>query len=265
MKFISFDNVIFVRIVKSLAALCICYIIYKIVALLLIKFFNKAILRDKENKRQKTIYNLLLNILKYVFMILTLIWVLQINGVNVSAMLAGIGIVGVVIGLAIQDALKDIIRGATLLTDNYFKVGDIIKIGDNTGEVLYMGLKSTRIKDIYTQNIVSIANRNIEKVEILSSMLYINVPMPYETTLKDAEKAMKDLEKEVNKLENIKSATYSNVAKIGESSIEYRLNCEVNNKFLLPTTREVNKCIIEVLAKNNISIPYNQLDIHNKK
>lgn len=265
MKFLSFDNEIFVRIIKSLGALCICFIIYKIISILLIKFFNNAILKDKENRRQKTIYNLLLNILKYVFLLLTLTWILQINGVNVSAMLAGIGIVGVVIGLAIQDALKDIIRGATLLTDNYFKVGDIIKVGDNTGEVIYMGLKSTKIKDIYSQNIVSLANRNIEKVEVVSSMLFINVPMPYEVTLKEAEKAMKDLEKVVGALDKVKNVTYSNVANIGESSIDYRLNIEVNNKYLLPTTREINRCIIDVLAKNNISIPYNQLDIHNKK
>ena len=197
-------------------------------------------------------------------MILTLIFILQIFGVNISAMLAGVGIVGAIIGLAVQDALKDIIRGTTLLTDDYFKVGDLVKIGDNTGEVIFMGLKTTKIKDINTNNVVSIANRNIEKVEELSSSLFINVPLPYEIKLKNAEDAMDDLIKEIKKIKNVKEAEYSNVSELADSCIRYRINTKINNKYLLPIKREINRCIIEVLAKHKISIPYNQLDIHNK-
>ena len=77
-------------------------------------------------------------------------------------MLAGVGIVSVIIGLAIQDALKDIIRGFSILSEEYFSVGDVVTYGDITGKVLVLGLKTTKIKDISTENIISIANRNIE-------------------------------------------------------------------------------------------------------
>ena len=197
-------------------------------------------------------------------MLLALMFILQIYGINVSALLAGIGIVGAIIGLAVQDALKDIIRGTTLLTDDYFRVGDVVKIGDNVGEVIYMGLKTTKIKDMNTNNMVSIANRNIEKVEEVSSSLFINVPMPYETKLKDAEKAMEDLVEEVLKINNVKEAEYSNVSELADSCIKYRINAKINSKYLPGIKREVNRCILEVLAKHKISIPYNQLDIHNK-
>ena len=260
----KFDNELIIKLIKTAIYIVIGIVIYNIIAYLVKKIAFKDKVTDESSKRKRTFYTLLLNIIKYIIMIFTIMFILQMYGINVSALLAGVGIVGAIIGLAVQDALKDIIRGTTLLTDDYFKVGDLVKIGDNTGEVTYMGLKSTKLKDIYTNNVVSIANRNIEKVEILSSSLFINVPMPYETKLKDAESAMDDLVKEVLKLKNVKEADYSNVSELADSCIKYRINAKINNKYLLPTNREVNRCIIEVLAKHKISIPYNQLDIHNK-
>ena len=258
------DNDLIIKLIKTAIIIGVAIVIYNVVAYFVKKVaFNKN-LTDEAGKRKRTFYTLMLNIIKYVIMILALMFILQIYGINISALLAGVGLVGVVIGLAVQDALKDIIRGTTLLTDDYYKVGDLVKIGDNTGEVIYMGLKTTKLKDIYTNNVVSIANRNIEKVEELSSSLFINVPMPYETKLPKAEEAMADLVKEVLKLKNVKEAEYSNVSELGDSCIKYRINAKINNKFLLGTNREINRCIIEVLAKHKISIPYNQLDVHTK-
>ncbi len=260
----TIDNELIIKLIKTAIVIAVAIIIYNVIAYFIRKVaFNKKLV-DESGKRKRTFYTLLLNIIKYIIMILTLMFVLQIYGINISALLAGVGLVGVVIGLAVQDALKDIIRGTTLLTDDYYKVGDLVKIGDNTGEVIYMGLKTTKLKDIYTNNIVSIANRNIEKVEELSSSLFINVPMPYETKLPKAEEAMADLVKEILKLKNVKEAEYSNVSELADSCIRYRINAIINNKYLLATGREVNRCIIEVLAKHKISIPYNQIDVHNK-
>ena len=260
----KFDNELIIKLIKTAIVIVLSIVIYNIISYLFKKFAYNQKLTDDTSKRKRTFYNLLLNIIKYIIMLLALMFILQIYGINVSALLAGIGIVGAIIGLAVQDALKDIIRGTTLLTDDYFRVGDIVKIGDNIGEVIYMGLKTTKIKDMNTNNIVSIANRNIEKVEEVSTSLFINVPMPYETSLKDAEKAMEALVSEVLNLKNVKEAEYSNVSELADSSIKYRINAKINNKYLPSVKREVNRCILDVLAKHNISVPYNQLDIHNK-
>ena len=63
------------------------------------------------NKKNRTFLRMLRSIVKYILIILTTLIVLQIFGVDVSSMLAGVGIIGIVIGFAIQDALKDIIKG----------------------------------------------------------------------------------------------------------------------------------------------------------
>ena len=97
----------------------------------------------------------------YVIIVITVLLILQINGINVSSLLAGVGIMGAVIGLAIQDWLKDIIRGTSILSDNYFSVGDIIRYNGIEGKVVVIGLKTTKIQELKTGYIKSIANRKI--------------------------------------------------------------------------------------------------------
>ncbi len=68
--------------------------------------------------------------------IIVILIVLQLLGINVSSMLAGVGIASIVIGFALQDALKDIFRGLEIVSDSYYDIGDLIKYGDNVGQVL---------------------------------------------------------------------------------------------------------------------------------
>ena len=100
-------------------------VIYKVVE----RIIDKASINGKndlEKKRRLTIILLLKNIIKYVIMIFAGLAILNIYGVNTTSVLTGLGIVGVVIGLALQDALKDIIGGINIIMDNYFVVGDLV-------------------------------------------------------------------------------------------------------------------------------------------
>ena len=94
-------------------------------------------------------------------------------GFNVTSFIAGLGVVSVIVGLAVQDALKDIIMGFNIIVDNYYSVGDIIKIGDVEGKVVELGVKATKLKDINTDNILVIANRNISQALRISDQLVV--------------------------------------------------------------------------------------------
>src|SRR5574344_2282365 len=121
-------------------------IIYNIIGSLL----DKATIKGKtelEKKKRKTIIILLHNITKYIIAIIAILSILNVYVINTTSILAGLGIVGVVIGLALQDALKDIIGGINIILDNFYVVGDYVKYGDFTGQVISFGLKSTKIKD----------------------------------------------------------------------------------------------------------------------
>ena len=67
------------------------------------------------NKKNKTLIRMLKSIVAGTISIITVLMVLEIYGINVTSMLAGVGIAGIVIGFALQDSLKDIIRGFVIL------------------------------------------------------------------------------------------------------------------------------------------------------
>ena len=224
---------------------------------------KKAIFKNIDDKKA-TPLRVITKYIKYFYFILLGLVVLKVYGIDVSAMLTGVGIAGIIIGLAVQDALKDIIRGVSIISENYYKTGDIIKYKDNTGVVLELGVKTTKIKDIYTDNIVSIANRNIEQVEIVSNSIYLDIPMPYEVKLAKAEACIEEIIEEIKKIDKVSEVTYKGVSNLSDSSIDYKLYIVSSPKAKLQVRRDALRIILEVMDKHKISIPYKQIDIHNK-
>lgn len=250
------------KIVNSIIVILISFLIYRVIAYFLSEK-NKSLKLFTSN-RSKTYLRLIRSVIRYLFIMITILILLQINGINVSSMLAGVGIAGVIFGFAIQDVLKDIIKGLDIISDQYFQVGDVIKYKGIEGKVLAIGLKCTKIKDIRTANVVSISNRNIEEVEVVSDFIDIFIPLPYELKLNKAEEVVLEIVDEVKKLELVNDSEYKGVSKLDDSSINYYLKvyCAPINK--LQTNRDTIRTILSVLEKHNISVPYKQIDIHSK-
>lgn len=217
------------------------------------------------NKRNRTYLKMLRSVTGYVIMILAVLSILQIFGIDTSSVLASVGIIGIVIGFAVQDALKDIIKGFDIISDDYYNVGDIIKYGELTGKVLTIGLKTTKAQDIMTGNIVSISNRNIDQVEVVSGDVYLTIPLPYELSVKKAEKILDEAVKKIAKSEDVKSINLYGLNKLNDSSMDYLIGLTTDPSIKLSVRRKALHIIMDTLEEHKISIPYHQLDIHNKK
>ncbi|MBR3002992.1 MAG: mechanosensitive ion channel family protein [Clostridia bacterium] len=238
-----------------------------LIYMILKKALNKLIQKGKGKdigRKKKTFIKLLDSVLKYVLLIVFLAIILQVNGIDVSSLLAGIGIVSVTVGLALQDALKDIIMGMNIILDDYFAVGDMVKINDVEGKVIELGLKSTKIMDVITNSIYVVANRNISSALNYSKMLDINIPLPYEEPIEKIEKVLNKILKQVSQMEEIESASYQNIKEFGDSAIFYKIRVYCDPEFHLPIKRKINRIIKMELDKNGIEIPYMQIDLHNK-
>lgn len=215
-------------------------------------------------KRKRTYMRMLKSIICTVLAVILVLIILQFFGINVSSMLAGVGIASIIIGFALQDALKDIIRGLEIVSSNYYDIGDVIKFGDNLGQVQSINLRTTKIQDVNTMNIVSIANRNFDKVEVDTGYIYIPVPLPYELKVEKADAVMTEIAGNLAKTDLITSAAYQGLTKIDNSSLDYQVvvTCEPINR--LQARRNALHTIVETLENHKISIPYTQLDLHTK-
>jgi len=256
-----FEKIWKMQFLNSLIIIILSIILYKMLTYFLEKSEEK---NTFSSKKGRTYLKLIKSIIRYVFAIITILIVLQLNGIDVSSVLTGVGILGVIFGLAIQDWLKDIIRGSSILSDNYFVVGDIVKYKDIEGKVLVIGLKTTKIQELKTGNILSIANRNIEEIEVVSKIIHIDIPMPYEVPLDKAEKAISDINSAIKKNDNVEDIRYIGVNDLADSSIKYLIEIICNPVYKLQVRRDALRSILDEMAKNNISVPYNQIDVHQK-
>ncbi len=80
--------------------------------------------------------------------------VLDNLGINVSALVAGLGIGGVAIALAVQNILGDLFASLSIVLDRPFEVGDFIVVGDHMGAVEHVGLKTTRVRSLSGEQLV---------------------------------------------------------------------------------------------------------------
>lgn len=248
-----------INIIKSVIVIIISIILYRGISYIL----NKSE-KNISNRKSKTYLRLIRNVIRYIFIIITILILFQMNGVDVSSLLAGVGIAGAIIGLAVQDWIKDIIRGATILTDTYFEVGDIVKYREVEGKVLVVGMQTTKIQDLKTGNIISIANRNIEEIEKISNLIYIDIPMSYEIKLENAEKIINEIVENIKTNEYVFDCRYKGVNELANSYINYLVEIECDQNYKFQVKRDALKSILKEFEMNNISVPYPQMDIHSK-
>ena len=259
-----FKNEWSIRLINSIIILLISFVLYKQITYLLNKKTGRNKSKLLNSSKGKAYIKPIKKLIRNIFIFITFFLILQVNGININSVLTGVGIIGVIFGLAIQDWLKDIIRGTSILSDEYFHVGDIVRYKNIEGKVLELGLKTTKIKDLATSNIISIANRNIEEIEVVSNFIYVRIPVPYEVSVERAEKAVADIIELVKKNDNVNNCTYKGVADLADSSIQYLLEVDCNQQYKLQVRRDTLRAILIGLANNKIEVPFTQIDIHNK-
>ena len=258
------NNDLLIMIFKSLFSILISIIIYNVFVMIIGSSINRGGLGKLSTKKKATYLKMLKSIIRYVLIVINVLVILKIFGINITSMLAGVGIIGIILGFAVQDALKDIIKGIDIIADNYYQVGDVIKYEDITGKVISIGLKTTKLEDVNTFNIVSISNRNIEKVEVVSNLINIDVPISYEVSLDKAEKVINDIVESIKKHEGVNKCEYRGVNDLADSSIKYQIKVYCNPINKVQIRRDSLRYILVGLDKHHLSVPYNQIDVHQK-
>ena len=167
-----FESEIFAYVVSPVIYIGLAYIFYKIVTFFLNRTLHNKHINNKNKKRVNTTLSLINNCLKYIVIFLTVLLILNSFGINVSSILAGLGIVAAVLTLAFQDLAKDFIAGISIVMEDQFEIGDNVMINGFRGDVIAMGLKTTRIKD-YKGAVQIISNHMITEVTNYSLLSYL--------------------------------------------------------------------------------------------
>lgn len=124
-------------------------------------------INEGSRNRSRTIHALVLNVVKYVVFFTALGFILAEIGINYTAYLASLSVVGLAIGFGSQGLVQDMVTGLFVIIEGQYNVGDMVEISGQAGVVQDLGLRMTRIRNYLGQTVV-IPNRNIAIVNNFS-------------------------------------------------------------------------------------------------
>ncbi|AKO94893.1 MULTISPECIES: mechanosensitive ion channel family protein [Priestia] len=257
------------KCLKIILILVLSFLFIRVGKALLNKSFEvrmKSPLRISE-RREATISRLLQNTLTYFTYFVAIVMILETLSLEVRALLAGAGVVGLAIGFGAQNLVRDIITGFFIIFEDQFSVGDYVRITNFEGTVEEIGIRTTKIKS-WTGELHIFPNGNITDVtnfSIHNSMAVVDVNISYKEDIEKAEKVILELLPQLPaRYENmVKEPELLGVQSLGPTEVMIRVACEVKPMTHVPIARKMRKDIKGVLDANGIQVPFAQMMMYN--
>ena len=192
--------------------------------------------------------------------------------VEFGVLVAGVGVVGLVIALAAQDTLSNFFSGILLLLDQGFKTGDMIYFNDTYCLIREIGLRSTKIYDIINHVIIIIPNNSLANQNILNLTkpdryyrLRIEVGVSYDSNPDDVEAALLEVAKKNSNIEQDDPTRKPLVRfqNFGDSTLNFALVAWIKNVIKIrQINSDLHHQVFEKLREKNIVIAFPQRDVH---
>ncbi len=194
------------KIVGSLMALVFVFILIRTVNVV-IDVWGEAFAKRTKSRIDDVILPLFHKGVKVVFVIVAFIWVLDIWQIDVTPYLAGAGILGLVLGFALQDSLKNIFGGVTLALDKTFQIGDKVKLeSGELGVIKDIGLRSTKVRT-YDNELIYVPNGQLANSRVLNYTrptakirVNVNFGVVYGTKIKKVRKVVLEAMKKMKEI-----------------------------------------------------------------
>lgn len=152
---------------KATNIILLVWVVYQI--MLAVQIVIDFVIRKKQlSEKDASAKNMLDiggNIVKWILWIFAVLFVLSNLGVEITSLIAGLGIGGVAIAFALQNILGDLFSSFAIYLDKPFQPGDFIVVGAHSGVVERIGIKTTRIRALQGEEIV-ISNRELTSVRV---------------------------------------------------------------------------------------------------
>ncbi|KRN23064.1 mechanosensitive ion channel family protein [Lacticaseibacillus camelliae] len=209
--------------------------------------------------RAKTMHTLSINVLGYTVFFFYLYAVLSVLGVPVGSLLAGAGIVGIALGLGAQGFVADVVTGFFILLEGQIDVGDAVRLGEVTGTVTAVGLRTTIVKS-YDGTVNYIPNRNITIVSNLSRsnmQALVSLPMRADADLNTVREVIDQVNDTlVPKVKAIRQGPeILGLTASANGTFSYQVKFLTQNGEQLAVQRQFLAAYIEALHKAGIDLP----------
>ena len=246
------------KLLGALLILAAGVIVARYVGQLAMKWLSR-----KELALEPPVRMLMTRVLKLLVIVFALVIAAGTAGVDVTALVASIGVAGVGIGLAMQGVLSNVVAGLTIIFTKPFRVGEYIELISVQGQVTAIELFSTTLIHPDRSRVV-IPNRKIVG-EVLHNygtirQLDLSVGVAYGTNIQETLAVVRELVARNPRVLK-EPAPAVGVANLGGSSVDIAVKPWVSVADFGAASAEINQTILEVFKEKAISIPFPQREI----
>ena len=244
--------------------------IYLLAAIVLSIIYGSIISRllklNNGKKKSVTIYKLLSSLGKYVIWFIAIILILETFQVQTAPILASAGVLGIAIGFGAQKIVQDMISGFFILFEETFLVGEVVEISGFRGEVIEIGLRTTKLKS-WDGTLKIYNNGDISAVSNFSrypSLAIIDFQVAYETNPKQLPEMIEEFMNEFNHPSSTETLQFLGVTELADSGITCRIIGKTKPNDQHGLTRDVRLALKEFLDQKGIDIPYPHIVVQQK-
>lgn len=257
---------IFTKVITS-GLKIIFVIVILLVGFKLIKWIVKLLKKGKAfSKLEKSVQSFFSSFLSITLKIVLILTVANYLGVPMTSLVTVIGSAGLALGLALQGGLSNIAGGVMIMVFKPFKVGDYIDTHSDNGTVSDISMFYTTLITVDNKKIVlpngGLANANIINYSACSKRrVDLEFTVSYNSSV---EKVKTLIEKEAKKCSMLiaDEPIFVRMTKMGDSSLVFTLRVWVKKEDYWQTYFDLTENVKASFDKNNIEIPYPQLDVH---
>lgn len=244
---------------KFLLVVVVGIIVEKVAVYLLRKILYKT-------KIDTAIISFVLSLTKVLLKVVIVILALGALNLDVTALAASLGVIGVALSVAMKDTLSSVASGINIIVNKPFKSGDFVEIGSYSGTIVGIKMMSTEIITGDNKTIIIPNNMvNTSAVVNYSTMdkrrVEINMEVAYGSEIELVKDAMYEAVKAYDKVLPYPDIMIV-VSNYGASSIEFKTRFWVQNADYWDAFWTVQENMVKVFNKYGIEIPFNQLDVH---
>jgi small conductance mechanosensitive channel len=241
-----------IRIVIILAVAIIIFIVARIII--------PTIIRRLISRRMESI---LVTIAGIVIAIITILTILPEFGVNVTTLIAGLGVGGLAIAFAAQNLVRDVITGFLILLEDQYRVGDVVNIAGISGLVEEITLRRSILRDL-DGAVHSVPNGKVEVSSNFTrnfSRVNMNISVGYGENLERVIEVINRVCKEMAedpawKEDFITTPEVLRVDKLGDSGIDIKILCDAKPSRQWPIMGELRLRIKNTFDREGIEIPW---------
>lgn len=244
----------------------IAFIVILAIAIALTRLVRKSFKKLQSMHKISSIFGTLMRkVLNAIIWIVAAVFILQDFGVDLTPVIAGLGISGVVLGFALQETIASFFSGFIIAVKRPFEIGDYVSIGGTEGTVKTMDIMGVSLAT-GDNKLITMSNKNVWGSVIINTSaldkrrIDMIVPVAYDTDLEKARDVISSVilsYPEVLKDPEAKIEVHT----LADSSINFIVRPWVPNADYWTVYWRFQKEIVDAFRANGIEIPYNKLDV----